>query len=267
VAIAAIWRASILRPPVSAEGLAAAGSWLTELVGGLRYIIKQPGLIAFLLYETTTYFLLNGPLVTIPYLIARTGSEAVAGFILGVESLGALAGASLLAAKGRVERRMTVLLGGMAFSGAMIMIFGTAHAAVWLGASLFLLMMPLPIEGGLATSILQTRVPSDMQGRVFAVREQLGYLGATTSFLLVGPVIDRVLEPAVGGPRWDAVAPLVGDTPGSGMGLLIVLAGLLIVTATALAALNPRVRRLDDGPAGVEWGELALAESGADERG
>jgi hypothetical protein len=191
----------------------------------------------------------------------------VAGFILGVESLGALAGASLLAAKGRVERRMTVLLVGMAFSGAMIVIFGTAHAAVWLGASLFLLMMPLPVEGGLATSILQTRVPPDMQGRVFAVREQLGYLGATTSFLLVGPVIDRVLEPAVGGPRWDVVAPLVGDTPGSGMGLLIVLAGLLIVAATALAALNPRVRRLDDGPAGVEWGELALAESGADVRG
>jgi hypothetical protein len=35
------------------------------------------------------------------------------------------------------------------------------------------------------------------------------------------------------------------------MGLLIVLAGLLIVAATALAALS-RVR-LDDGPAGVEW--------------
>jgi hypothetical protein len=93
VAIAAIWRASIPRPPVSAEGLAAAGSWLTELMGGLRYIIKQPGLSAFLLYETTTYFLLNGPLVpfrTCP----RTGNGRWR-LHSGVESLGALAGASL----------------------------------------------------------------------------------------------------------------------------------------------------------------------------
>jgi hypothetical protein len=141
---------------------------------------------------------------------------------------------------------MAVLLAGIAFSGAMFLVFGAAHAPLWLGISMFLIFLPLPVEGALATSVLQTRVPPDVQGRVFAVRDQLGYLGATLSFLLVGPLVDHVLEPAVGGPRWDVVAPLVGDTPGSGMGLLLVATGALILIVTALAALNPRVRRLDD---------------------
>jgi len=246
VAVVAIWGASIPRPPVTAEGLAAAGGWLPELLGGLRYIFRLPGLLGFLMYEMVIYFLLNGPLdLGIPYLISRTGSEAVAGVILGVMSLGALAGASIIAAKGRVRRRMVVLLAGMAFSGAMFLIFGRAYTPVWLAASLFLIMVPLPVEGALATSILQTKIPPDLQGRVFAVREQLGYLGATASFLLVGPLVDRVLEPAVGGPRWDAVAPLVGSEPGSGMGLVLVTTGLLILLATAIAWLNPAIRLLE----------------------
>ncbi len=245
VAVAAIWGARIPQPSVSAEGLAAAGDWLAELLGGFRYLLRQPGLPALLLFEMALYFLLNGPLVPIPYLIARTGSEATAGVILGLMSLGALTGASLLAARGRVYRRIAVMLAGVAFTGVMFLAFGVARAPLWLGASLFLLMIPLPIQGALTTSILQTKVPPDMQGRVFAVREQLGYLGATVSFLLVGPLIDRVLEPAVGGPRWGAVAPLVGSEPGSGMGLLLVLTGVAILAVTALAALNPRVRDLE----------------------
>jgi hypothetical protein len=73
----------------------------------------------------------------------------------------------------------------------------------------------------------------------------LGYIGATLSFLLVGPLVDRVLEPAVGGPGWETVAPLVGDAPGSGMGLLLVITGALIISVTGVAALMPEVRHLE----------------------
>jgi len=113
---------------------------------------------------------------------------------------------------------MAVLLAGMCFTGVMFLFFGAARTPLWLGVSLFLLMIPLPVEGGLATSILQSKIAPDMQGRVFAVRDQLGYLGATLSFLLVGPLVDRVLEPAVGGPRWDAVARWWATRPARGWG-------------------------------------------------
>jgi hypothetical protein len=137
------------------------------------------------------------------------------------------------------------MMAGIAFTSVMFLAFGMARTPLWLGVSLFLLMIPLPIQGALITSILQTKIPPDMQGRIFAVREQLGYLGATVSFLLMGPLIDRVMEPAVAGLHWDAVAPLVGNEPGSGMGLLLVLTGVAVLSLTVLAALNPRLRRLE----------------------
>jgi MFS family permease len=246
VAVAAIWAVTIPRPPVTAEGLAAAGGWLSELLGGLRYIVRRPGLFHFLFYEATLYFLLNGPLsLVLPYIIALTGSETLAGALLGVMSLGALAGAGLLAVKGRVHRRMATLLAGMAFCGVMFLFFGVGRSIWVLGVSLFLIMAPLPVEGALGVSMLQSKVPPDLQGRVFAVRDQLGYIGATLSFLLVGPLVDRVLEPAVGGPGWETVAPLVGDAPGSGMGLLLVITGALIIIVTGVAALMPEVRHLE----------------------
>jgi hypothetical protein len=63
-------------------------------------------------------------------------------------------------------------------------------------------MAPLPISSALTVSILQIKTPPDMQGRVFALVRQLGFAGATASFLLVGPLVDQVLGPAAAGPHW-----------------------------------------------------------------
>jgi hypothetical protein len=57
--------------------------------------------------------------------------------------------------------------------------------------------------------------------------------------------VDRVLEPAVGGPGWGSVAPLVGSQPGSGMGLLMVIAGALIFVLTAIVYALPKTRSVE----------------------
>ena len=76
-----------------------------------------------------------------------------------------------------------------------------------------------------------------------------------SSLLLTGPLVDRVLEPAVGGPAWAVVAPLVGDRPGSGMGLLMVLAGGLIMVSTAGVYAWPRTRSMEADLPDYEAGE------------
>jgi hypothetical protein len=73
----------------------------------------------------------------------------------------------------------------------------------------------------------------------------LGYLGATLSFLSIGPLVDRVLEPAVGSPGWSKFAPIVGSEPGAGMGLLLVIVGLVILVLTGLIYALPAIRKLE----------------------
>ena len=57
--------------------------------------------------------------------------------------------------------------------------------------------------------------------------------------------MDNVLEPAVQGPEWQLVEPLVGSQAGRGMGLLILIAGVLMFISTALIYSWPKTRSLE----------------------
>lgn len=246
VAVAGICAVSIPRPPASAEGQAAQGHWLREMTSGFAYLASRRGLLIFVLYSTLINFLLNGPLeLAIPYLILRTGSEQAAGGLLGLMSLGAFIGASLIAIYGKTKHKVLVQLFGSLLCGLMFLVYGTASTAWLLGASLLVLMIPLPIGGALSASLLQSKTPPDMQGRIFASLSQLALLGSTTSFLLTGWLVDHWLEPAVNQAGWSTFAPLVGAQPGAGIGLLLVCTGLIMLAATLIVLAAPAVRHME----------------------
>jgi hypothetical protein len=245
-AMLAVYLVHIPEPQQTAEGAASRGSFWREMRGGFQYLRQRPVLLSLLLYLTLINFLLNGPLeLAIPYLMTVTGSETQTGWLMGIMSLGAFSGASLIAIWGGTRPRIHTLLPGLLLTGVMFLIYGTARTPLLLGASIFLLMLPLPISNALFISILQVKTPPDMQGRIFAIIAQLGFIGATASFLLTGPLVDRVLEPAVATPRWQLFAPVVGNQPGAGIGLLLVVVGLIILTSTLAMYILPRIRRLE----------------------
>jgi MFS transporter, DHA3 family, macrolide efflux protein len=70
-------------------------------------------------------------------------------------------------------------------------------------------------------------------------------LSAPLSFLMTGPLVDRVIEPAVGGRGWSLVSPLVGTQTGAGMGLVILVAGVIIILTTALVYIVPAIRHVE----------------------
>jgi hypothetical protein len=106
-------------------------------------------------------------------------------------------------------------------------------------------MFPLPLTGALFNTLLQTKTPPDMQGRVFAVTDQLFMLTTPFSFLITGALIDDVLEPAVDTNTWDSFAPILGNEAGAGMGLLFVVIGLIIAIATLLMSMIGGIRHLE----------------------
>jgi MFS family permease len=245
-AILVVGLMSIPRPQASLEGLAARGGFLRELRGALSFIVRRPPLFYFLLHITFVNFMLNGPLeLSIPYLFSVTGKETLVGVLMGVMSLGALSGAALIALRGEVRSRMRLLMLGLVLCSLMFLVYGSARTPFGLGLSIFLLVLPLPIGGALEKSIWQLKTPPDMQGRIFALVSQLGFLGSTASFLITGLLVDKILEPAVGSPGWQAVEAVVGSSPGSGMGLLLVTTGVILLAETLLMYALPQVRNLE----------------------
>ncbi len=236
----------IPHPKQTEEGAVSQGKFWVEAQGAFRYLLGRRLLLVFVVYMAFINFMLNGPLeLTLPYLISVTGSEAQAGGILGVMSLGAFAGASLIAAWGGTRPRMHTILPALLLAGLMFLFYGTFRLPVLLGASLFLLLLPLPVMNALYMSIMQVKTPPDLQGRVFALVAQLGFLGSTASFALTGYLVDHVINPAIGSQAWAMFEPIVGNGPGAGMGLVQVVTGVIIVLVTLGVYGSSAVRQLE----------------------
>ena len=246
IAVIAVYVMHIPRPPASEEAHAAAGNFWGELAGGFRFLKMRPALLGLVLYFTIMNFLLNGPLgLLIPYLIKITGSETLTGLVLSAESLGGFIGAALLAAySNRIRSRIRAIIPAMLMVGVMFLLLGTTRSPFVLALAIALLIGGLQIWA-LFTSILQAKSPPDLQGRVFSINNQLGYLGATSSFLLIGPLVDRVVEPAVTTPAWSLVAPLLGNQAGAGIGLVLLITGVIILVLTIATFAMPAIRQLE----------------------
>ena len=127
----------------------------------------------------------------------------------------------------------------------------------------------MPLLLGTSQALWQSKVPPDLQGRVFAMRRLVAWSTLPLAFVVAGPLADRVFEPwlAPGGALAATAGRILGVGDGRGIGLLLVVMGTLVVLTVAVAARLPRLRRLEEElpdaavPAAVPAEQAALGAS------
>jgi hypothetical protein len=247
VAVVVIAVLTIPNPVQSVEGAESSENWRSEFLGGLTFLRRRPILLLTVIYLAFVFFLINGPLdMAIPYVSTQTDNATIVGILLAMMSLGAFAGAMTVTLIGNTNHRMRWILWSYMLHGVMLVAYGVSRNVWLLGAAMFGTLYPLPLAGALFKTILQTKTPPDMQGRVFALTGQIFTLTTPFSFLITAYLIDNVLEPAVNQSGWERVAPIVGNEAGAGMGLLLVIIGAIILIATTLMITIPSVRQLEN---------------------
>ena len=219
---------------------------LEDLRVGLQFLWQRRILFYLMIYAAFINFLLSGPMtLSTPYLITLTGSEKTLGILLGVLNLGIVVGGVAMMIWGGTRPRIHGIMLGLLFRAAWLIFYGLVRTPPMLGAALFFIFFTNALVDASFMSILQIKVPPDMQGRVFSLLFQMMYIANPLSLLITGPLVDNVLEPALGSPGWRFIEPLVGSQPGSGMGLLLVAAGLLMLISTALIYAWPKTRSVE----------------------
>jgi hypothetical protein len=141
-----------------------------------------------------------------------------------------------------------VLLGWFCIGLLGRTLFGLGQTlSVW-ATFMFLRMFFSPIVNGSNQAIWQSKVPPDVQGRVFTARQFIAWLVLPLSSLLAGPLADRVFEPAMapGGSLVPTFGWLVGHGTGAGMALMFVITGLLAALAGLGGYLFTAVRNAED---------------------
>lgn len=245
-AMIVVFSLHIPRPPETDEGRASRGSAWKEARVGISWLWSKRPLFLFMIAITFVNFCLTMALtMNTPYILTVTGSEETLGLLLGIMSLGPIIGGILISIWGGTRPRMNTIMPALLIQAIFLLIYGLSRSPIAMGIAIFFILLPLPSVNALVLSILQLKVPPDMQGRVMSAIMQMALILTPFGYLFGGTLADKVFEPAVGTSSWDIVAPIVGDEPGAGMALIIILGALLSFTVCVLAYSTPTIRQLE----------------------
>lgn len=158
-----------------------------------------------------------------PMLIARSGGTAAVGIVNAVLGVGGIVGGLLVSTGKMPKDNVKLIYFSAAFSflmGDMLMALGQ-NSFVWALAGVAA-SVPVPFINAGQNVILYQKIPSEMQGRVFAVRNALQYSFIPVGILLGGFLADSVFEPfmASGSAFAGLLHRLVGYGNGSGMAVM-----------------------------------------------
>jgi DHA3 family macrolide efflux protein-like MFS transporter len=234
-------------PPLKSTGWSIP-SLLDETRSGWAYVAARPGLLGLLAYLGVAGFasgMINSILV--PMLLTLT-TPAQLGLIISIAGGGMFAGGVAISAWGGPKRRMRGVLLAELVKGLGIVLIGLRPETRLVALGAVVAHFSIPFSAASNQAIWQAKIPQEMQGRVFAVRQWVTRSMMPLAYLLAGPLADRVFEPLMRTPHGlsGLLGPVVGFGPGRGMGLLFSLMGLLVIIAAAIGMLMPAMRNVED---------------------
>jgi len=220
--------------------------WQDMLVGW-RFIIKRKGFLALQIIFAVMNFSSSVTHAMFTPLILEMAEPDTLGFIATILGGGYLTGTLILSVWGGPKRR---IFGTYAFEfcfGISIFLTGWANTIPWLVAAQLLGTLTVPIANGCTQAMWQSKVPQDMQGRVFSARPMISFSIIPLAYLLSGPLSEKVFIPAMveGGSIASRYGDLLGTGPDRGIGLMFIIFGLVYILAAQTIMLYPRLRRIE----------------------
>ena len=219
-----------------------------DVLTGWRYLKGRRGLLGLALFYALYNFLNNFGLVLATPLVLSVATSKVLGVVLSVGGSGMVLGGIFMATWGPAKGLVKINLGLLLLSGVGVVLVGLRPSPPLIAAGLFVFYFSFAVAGAAGSALFQRKVAPEVQGRVFATKQMLGFSAEPFAYLLVGPLAEFVFGPLLmpGGGLAGSVGRVLGVGEGRGMGLLTVIAGVLIVATTAVTYLVPSVRRLEE---------------------
>jgi DHA3 family macrolide efflux protein-like MFS transporter len=251
LAVAALLIVTIPNPTRSLEGSESQGTIWKESLFGFKYILARPSLLGLqMVFFFGNFFAAFVGILSNPMILARTSNNATTlGSVQSISAIGGVVGSLILTAWGgfKTKRVRGVLLGWM-LSGGFFFFVGAGTGIIWWGVFFFLTSMVIPLVNSSNQAIWQSKVPPDLQGRVFSVRRIIAQIVNPLGLLIAGPLADNVFEPAFQSPNNDLTIFLsrwFSPGPGAGMAVLMSAAAFMIVLVSIYGISNSKVRNVE----------------------
>jgi MFS transporter, DHA3 family, macrolide efflux protein len=230
-------------PPSTRRGTGVRGLAL-EAKEGLEFVIARRALLVLLLSFLMVNFAFSFQSVLMVPLLLNLTSEQVAGFVVSIGAVAIVTGSLVLSVWGGPVNRIAGVYVPIAAMGVGLIVIGIRPVLGLVIAGSILMHGTHPVAGGSSQSIWQSKVPPELQGRVFAIRQVTAIAATPVAYLLAGTLADGLLEPLM----TDASGPMAavfGTGAGRGIGVLFVATGILAIITVIVAIRHPRIRNLE----------------------
>ena len=233
-------------PPEQTNGAPFAG-----IAEGFAFLKKEKGILYIMLTMALINFFsrLTYENILSPMILARSGeSSIILGIVNACMGIGGIAGGIVVSVKKESRRKATAIY----VSAALSFLFGDLMMAAgrnvfWWSVAAIAASLPIPFIMANQNAILYRRIPSAMQGRVFAVRNAVQYSTIPIGIILGGYLADYVFEPFMGSGEGisDVLAKIVGGGPGSGMAAMFLCTGICGFAISMMSCFNREIRKLN----------------------
>lgn len=217
-------------PPVRQEQDPQERTVLQAAKSGLKYLKNNRGILDLILFLAVINFTASIYNAALPaMMLSRTGGgEAALGIVNTVTGLAAMAGSILVTILPAPKSRTKVICFCLFFSMSsenFILAFGKSIPVWCIGAVLGWIL--IPFMNANMDALFRTKIPVDMQGRVYSVRNTLQFFTIPLGYLCGGFLVDRVFEPFMTARQSESFwGMLFGTGKGSGAAMLFCVIGL-----------------------------------------
>lgn len=216
--------------------------WIEECVFGFRWLARHRDLSRLLLFFLAINMGCSIFSATyVPYVLSFATPDALA-IALMLGGGGTVLGGAILAATGGFRRPVTGVLCGAFSIGVSMVGFGLGRTVATLYVFAFTYGAFFPVMNASSQTIWQTRVPPDIQGRVFSIRRMVAW-GLCPMFVLTSvPLVELIFSPLLSSQR--ALSLLWGEGQVGALGMIASFCGILCMALACAAGLAIRSERV-----------------------
>lgn len=229
----------------------ACSSPFAGIAEGFAFLKREKGIFYMMLTMALINFFsrLTYENILSPMILSRNSGDSVAlGIVNACMGAGGIAGGIIVSVKKESRHKAAAIY----VSAALSFLFGDLLMAVgknvfWWSSAAVCASLPIPFLMANQNAILYQKIPSVMQGRVFAVRNAIQYSTIPVGIILGGYLADYVFEPFMSsGNRMAAMLKIIiGDSAGSGMAAMFLCTGICGFTVSMIACFHREIKKLN----------------------
>lgn len=224
-------------------------SFLSSVKSGLMYLKVNSGILWLILFLASINLIASIYDSALPAMIlsCENGGKTVLGIVNTCVGIATLAGSIIITFIPKPKSRVKVICNTLLFSMStenFLLAIGKSPVIWCIGAVLGWIC--IPIMNANMDVIFRTKIPVEMQGRVYSVRNTLQFFTIPIGYFLGGILVDKVFEPFMEHISSDNLITLLfGEGKGSGAAMLFFVIGIAGVIVCLIFRKNKNIYNIE----------------------